>query len=101
MPPKETTATARQRDLLVEVKTNAFYGLRTIAKKVKKYRQVKNLVLHQQMKTPYILCEVRKGRKRGASPNGTNIGRRSGESNCSREKECEYGEQRYNRTLLL
>ena len=33
IPPKET---ARRRDLLAEVKTNTFYGLRTIAKKVKK-----------------------------------------------------------------
>ena len=36
----------------MEVKTNTFYGLRTVAKKVIKYGQVKNLVLHQQMKTP-------------------------------------------------
>ena len=34
IPPKETTATKRQRDLLVEVKTNTFYRLRTIANKV-------------------------------------------------------------------
>ena len=46
IPPKETTATARQRNLLVEVKTDIFYGLRTIAKKVKKYGQVKNLALN-------------------------------------------------------
>ena len=53
--PKETTATARQRDLLVEIKTNTFNGLKTIAKKVIKYRQVKNLALHQQMKTTYFV----------------------------------------------
>ena len=51
IPPKETTATTKQKDLLVEVKTNTFYGLRKITKKVKKFGQVKIQALHQQMKT--------------------------------------------------
>ena len=44
----------------MEVKTNTFYGLRTIAKKVKKYGQVKNLALHQQMKTPTYFVKYEK-----------------------------------------
>ena len=35
-----------------------------------------------------------------ASPNGTDKGRKSGGSNCSREKKCEYGEHCYNESLL-
>ena len=55
--PKETTATARQKDLPVEVKTNTFYGLRTIAKKNKKYTGEKPSFTPADEDT-YILCEV-------------------------------------------
>ena len=44
----------------MEVKTNTFYEMRTIAKKVKKYRKVKNLALHQQMKTPTYFVKYEK-----------------------------------------
>ena len=50
----------QDKDLLVEVKTNTFYGFRTIAKKVKKYGQVKNLALHEQMKTPIYFVNYEK-----------------------------------------
>ena len=46
----------------MEVKTNTFYGLRTIAKKVKKKinGQVKNLALHKLMKTPTYFMKYEK-----------------------------------------
>ena len=44
----------------MEVKTDTFYRLRTIAKKVKKYGQVKNPTLPQQMKTPTYFVNYEK-----------------------------------------
>ena len=99
IPPKETTATAIQRDLLVEIKTNTFYELRTIAKKVIKYEQVKNLALHQQMKTPTYFVKYEKEENEVQAL--MELKKEGGVAEViAVEKKYEYGEQRYNGSLL-
>ena len=58
IPPKETTATAKERpNFLVEVKAKTPYGLKTIARKFLKYGQVKRILMHQ-----YIMPSIKRGK---------------------------------------
>ena len=46
---KETTTTTKERpNLQVEVKAKKYYGLKTMARKFRKYGQVKRILMHLQ-----------------------------------------------------
>ena len=49
LPPKETTATTKERpNLLLEVKTKTNYGLKMMARKFRKYGQIERILMHLQ-----------------------------------------------------
>ena len=55
-PQKETTATTKERpNLLVEVQAKFYYGLKTMARKFKKYGYEENIGVHlQNAQTCYV-----------------------------------------------
>ena len=52
IPPKETTAKERP-NFLVEMQTKVYYGLKTMARKFRKYGQVESIAVHLKNTPPY------------------------------------------------
>ena len=87
-PPKETTATAKERlDFLVEVQEKVYYGLKMMARKFRKYGQVESIAVHLQ-NTPIYYVNYKKGRRWSKCTDRTTK-RWSGKGSSHRGEKCQ------------